>query len=133
MNEIEAWYEILHSWEKVRRMKRLNQDLYDEITSALGQIIRYCKTDDIPIPYLSKLEAIFERIHFMMDEIEPPISDDRIQPTKNKPSDEEEYRTQKTKINLTRGNKFHYGSSSLSGSKQVGLQLLLCWHTKGLE
>ncbi|MGC1931324.1 MAG: hypothetical protein WA667_20325 [Candidatus Nitrosopolaris sp.] len=87
MNEIEAWYEILHSWEKVRRMKRLNQDLYDEITSALGQIIRYCKTDDIPIPYLSKLEAIFERIHFMMDEIEPPISDDRIQPTKNKPSD----------------------------------------------
>jgi hypothetical protein len=39
MNEIEAWSEILDSWRKVKRMKRLNRDLYDEITSALGQII----------------------------------------------------------------------------------------------
>jgi hypothetical protein len=71
MNEIEAWREILNSWEKVKRMKKLNQDLYDEITSALGQIIRYCKTNDIPIPHLSKLETIFGRIHILMEEIEP--------------------------------------------------------------
>ncbi len=39
MNEIEAGYEIIDSWRRVKRMKRFNQDLYDEITSALGQII----------------------------------------------------------------------------------------------
>ena len=59
-------------------MKKLNQDLYDEITSALGQIIRYCKTNDIPIPHLSKLEAIFERIHLLMETIEPRVSENHI-------------------------------------------------------
>ena len=31
-------------------------------------------------------------IHDLIDKIEPPRSDDRIQPAKNKSSDEEEYR-----------------------------------------
>ncbi|MFY9794839.1 MAG: hypothetical protein WAK17_05300 [Candidatus Nitrosopolaris sp.] len=38
-----------------------------------------------------------DRIHYLMHEIEPPISDDHIQSAKNKSSDEEEYRAEERK------------------------------------
>jgi hypothetical protein len=58
MNEIEGRYEILKAWEKVKRVKKLYQQSYNEIAASIGYIIKYSKIDDIPIPNIETLEII---------------------------------------------------------------------------
>jgi hypothetical protein len=84
MNEIEAWYEILKSWEKVKRMKKLNQELYDILFGAIGYIIEYSKKYGIPIPKKDEMERMANRIHYLMDEIEPPTESQQRNKTPDK-------------------------------------------------
>src|SRR5438874_6623829 len=95
MNDFEAWQKIHDEWRDVRRIKKLNQELYDLLGSALIYILNYAKKNDILLPNKNRLEETTDRIHTLMFEIDKPVSsDDHIQPSKNHSSDEEEYRTQ---------------------------------------
>jgi len=93
MNDNDAWGEIFYEWKNVKRIKKLNQELYDLLFSSIIYIMQYSNKYNIPIPQKDALMRMAKRIHDLIDEIEPPISDDRIQPAKNRSSDEEEYRT----------------------------------------
>lgn len=93
MNDNDAWSEIFYEWKQVRRIKELNQELYDLLFSSILYIIEYSNKYSIPIPQKEALSRMANSIHNLIDEIEPPISDDRIQPAKNRSSDEEEYKT----------------------------------------
>jgi hypothetical protein len=84
MNEIEGWYEILKSWERVKRMKKLNQELYDLLFGAIAYIIEYSKKYGVPIPKKDEIKQAADRIHYLMDQIEPPIpSDEDLQDSKS--------------------------------------------------
>jgi NTP pyrophosphatase (non-canonical NTP hydrolase) len=98
MNDNDPWGEIFYEWKNVKRVKKLNQELYDLLFSSIVYIMQYSNKYNIPIPQKEALMRMAKRIHDLIDEIEPPISDDRIQPAKNKPSDEEEYRAQYSHI-----------------------------------
>jgi hypothetical protein len=93
MNEFDAWYKILEEWREIKRTKRLIQELYEQVGGTLFFILDYAKKNGILLHNRDSLYRMADRIHYLMHEIEPPISDDRIQPAKNHSSDEEEYRT----------------------------------------
>jgi hypothetical protein len=90
MNDFEAWQEILEEWKKVNHMKNVIQRLYDYIGSSIIYILEYAKYNRISLPHRDALYRMVEGAEEDIDIINT-ISDDRIQPAKNKPSDEEEY------------------------------------------
>ncbi len=49
MNDFDVWQEISIEWKEVRRMKKLNQELYDQLFGAIVYIIEYMKKHNIPI------------------------------------------------------------------------------------
>jgi hypothetical protein len=55
---------------KVKRMKKLNQELYDLLFDDIGYIIEYSKKYGVPMPK-REIKLMTERIHFHMDQIEP--------------------------------------------------------------
>jgi uncharacterized protein YabN with tetrapyrrole methylase and pyrophosphatase domain len=98
MNEFDAWNKILEEWREIKRTKRLIQELYDQVGGTLFFILDYAKKNGIPLHNRDSLYRMADRIHHLMDEIEQPISDDRIQAHKNRSSDEEVYRTVKNML-----------------------------------
>lgn len=87
MNETDAWREIYREWQEVKRMKRLNQELYDLLFGSIHYIIEYSKKYNVSIRNREQLVMMSERIHKLMDEIEPSTSDESLQPKKNDESD----------------------------------------------
>ena len=71
MNDTDKWREIYREWLEVRRMKRLNQDLYDLLFGGIHYIIQYSRKYNIPIKNRDQLLRMSERIHNLMEEIEP--------------------------------------------------------------
>jgi hypothetical protein len=84
---------LFKEWRDIRRMKRLNQELYDLLGGAMIYILEYSKKYNIPIRNYDHIKRMADRIHLVIDEINE-LSDDDIQSDKNKSSDEEEYRAQ---------------------------------------
>jgi hypothetical protein len=78
MNGTDAWREIYREWQEVRRMKRLNQELYDLLFGSIHYIIEYSKKYNVPIRNREQLVMMSERIHKLMDEIEPTVSDENL-------------------------------------------------------
>lgn len=72
----------------MRRIKKLNQELYDLLGGALIYILNYAKKNNILLPNKNRLEETADRIHRLMIEIDKPVSSDyRIQRAKNESSD----------------------------------------------
>jgi hypothetical protein len=67
MNDLEAWQQILKEWKYVKRTKRLNQELYDQLFGSIQYIVEYSKKYGIPIPNRETLVNMSERIHYLMD------------------------------------------------------------------
>lgn len=86
MNKIEGWYEILKSWENVKRMKKLNQELYDILFGAIAYIIEYSKKYGVPIPKKDEMKRMADRIRYLMNEIEP-LTDENLQSEKKAKTD----------------------------------------------
>jgi DNA-binding PadR family transcriptional regulator len=78
MNETDAWHEIYQEWREVKRIKRLNQELYDLLFGSIHYIIEYSKKYNVPIRNREQLVLMSERIHKLMDEIEPSTSDESL-------------------------------------------------------
>ena len=98
MNEFSAWHRILSEWKDVVRVKFLNQQLYDQLVGGLIYIQQYAKSNGITLPNRDRLDRLLNNaekieINHMTVENQGVISDDRIQPTEKRSSDEEEYRT----------------------------------------
>lgn len=66
----DAWQEIMEEWKRVKRMKRLVQDLYDQVGGTLFFILEYAKKNNISLPNRIGLYQMADRIHRQMDEIE---------------------------------------------------------------
>jgi hypothetical protein len=79
MNEMEAWELIVSEWRKVKRMKKLNQELYDMLGSEIVFNRRYSQKHGIPIPDSDVIKARLSNIHSLMDEINAGAS--LIQPS----------------------------------------------------
>lgn len=79
MNEFDAWNKILEEWKTIRRMKGLIQELYDQVGGTLFFILDYAKKHDIPLHNRDSLYRMADRIHYLMDEIEPPTSNNSRQ------------------------------------------------------
>jgi hypothetical protein len=74
--QFEAWQEILIEWQQVNRMKRLIQELYDQVGGTLFYLLDYAKKNDIVLPNRSALYRMADRIHYLMDQMESPRTPD---------------------------------------------------------
>jgi hypothetical protein len=74
----DAWQEILVEWKRVRRMKRLIQELYDQVGGTFFFMLEYAKKNDITLPNRDALYQMADRIHKQMDEIESSRSDEDL-------------------------------------------------------
>ncbi len=87
--QFDAWQEILTEWKRVRRMKRLVQELYDQVGGTLFFILEYAKKNNITLPNRDALYQMADRIHKQMDEIESFRSDENLQSRKDWKTDGE--------------------------------------------
>lgn len=78
MNDFDAWQEISIEWKEVRRMKKLNQELYDQLFGAIAYIIEYTKKHNIPIHNREAFKRMTDKVHDLMNLIEPS-SDENLQ------------------------------------------------------
>src|SRR5919198_5021313 len=81
MNELDAWDEILLEWKKVKRMKKLVQELYEQVGGTLFYMLDYAKKNNIILPNREGLYRMADRIHYLMDEIEPPTESQQLNKT----------------------------------------------------
>jgi hypothetical protein len=86
MNEFQAWQKILEEWKQVKRVKKLNQELYDILFGAIAYIIEYSKKYGVPISKKDEMKRMADRIHYLMDEIEGP-ADEILHSNKNGKTD----------------------------------------------
>jgi hypothetical protein len=66
---IKKMNDMMDEWREVRRMKRLNQELYDLLGGAIIFILGYSRKNNIPIPQYSHLKRMSDRIHSLINEI----------------------------------------------------------------
>ena len=80
------------------KIKRINDELFEFLTSSLWWLLHYSRKNSLPLPEKDRIIHILDRMMTISDKLPtgPTIlntSDDRIQPTKNQSSDEDEYKT----------------------------------------
>lgn len=63
-------------------MKKLNQELYDQLFGAIVYVIEYTKKYNIPIPNREALKRMTDKIHYLMNTIEHS-SDENLQSDEN--------------------------------------------------
>ena len=66
MNEFQAWQKILYEWNKVQRMKSLNQRLYDQLGGSIIHILNYAEKHNIPLPNRDRMHR---RITFLFSSV----------------------------------------------------------------
>lgn len=86
MNDFDAWQKILLEWRQVNHMKRLNQQLYDQLGGAIIYILNYCERNNIPLPNRDSLYRMIDNVHditgrikTLHKEINTPSSDENLQ------------------------------------------------------
>jgi hypothetical protein len=82
--------DLMQAMKRIEYLQRLNYELLDSYRNQIDWLFDFCKRHKINIPIhdLEKLIALSRIAGNVLDE----SSDDRIQPSKNHSSDEEEYR-----------------------------------------
>jgi hypothetical protein len=63
MNDFDAWQRILLEWKNVNHMKRLNQQLYDQLGGAIIYILKYGEKNNIPLPNKDALYRMIDNVH----------------------------------------------------------------------
>jgi hypothetical protein len=104
MNELD----LRQSMKRIEYLRRL---ISDSFRNQIDWLFDFCDRHKISIP-LHDLEQLITLSRIAGDVLDKSLreSDDRIQPTKNKPSDEEEYRAQNRFVFILdlRGNDVSY-------------------------
>jgi hypothetical protein len=72
MNEFQAWNEIVEEWKKVDRLRRLNQEFYDQLGDTFFFLLKYAEKNNIPLPNKQALYSMIDRLHERMNFIYPP-------------------------------------------------------------
>ena len=73
MDDFQAWQNIHDEWRQVRRMKKLNQELYDLLGDVLRYYIRYGEKNGILFPDKNKIQEVLDKIHGITHEINKPL------------------------------------------------------------
>jgi hypothetical protein len=63
MNDFDAWQKILLEWKQVNQMKRLNQQLYDQLGGSIVYILNYSEKHNIPLPDRDCLYRMIDNVH----------------------------------------------------------------------
>src|SRR6266540_6909647 len=71
MNEIQAWQEIIEEWKKVDRLRRLNQEFYDQLGDTFFFLLKYAEKNNIALPNKMGLYGMIDRLHERMRFIYP--------------------------------------------------------------
>jgi len=78
--------ELWDTIDRVEELQSMNYGILDYLRTQLAWVLEYCKKNRIPLPDFDKAMLFFKKSGKI-------LSDECIQPSKNDPSDEEEYRT----------------------------------------
>jgi hypothetical protein len=69
MDNFEAWQKILSEWNKVQRMKHLNQRLYDQLGGSIIHILNYAYENNTSLPNRDKLYELVDRVEKIIGDI----------------------------------------------------------------
>lgn len=92
MDSIFLKKQLILDIEEAMRFRDLNMEFMDENAFLTRWLLNYCATNHIEPPNLDKLQDLIRKCGNLIERMNRPYtrSDDRIQPAKNEPSDEEE-------------------------------------------
>ena len=77
--------ELLDAIDRVEELQSMNYNMLDYLRTQLTWLLEYCEKNRIPLPDLEKAMLFFKKSGKI-------LSDEHIQATKNRSSDEEEHR-----------------------------------------
>ncbi len=69
MNEFEAWNKILEEWKQVDKMKKFNQQLYDQLNGSILYLLEYVKKHNIIFPNRERLLRLVDNTHSITNEL----------------------------------------------------------------
>jgi hypothetical protein len=72
MNEIDVLNKALEEYEYARRLKHLNQELYDHLTGSIYYLIKQSEKYNIPLPNRDMLLQMIENTGFIIDQFAKP-------------------------------------------------------------
>jgi hypothetical protein len=65
--------------QEVKRLQALNYEMLDSLRSQLSWLLRYCESNNIPLPDLKKLTLLFTKSSTILDS----LSDENLQPSES--------------------------------------------------
>lgn len=79
MNQYQIAIMTLNELKAALRLKKLNQELYEQLIGSIRWLLRYSEKNGIALPDRDKLSTIVERTHTIIGKFATP-SDDGYQP-----------------------------------------------------
>ena len=68
MNEIDVMNNALKEYENARRLKRINQELYDHLSGSIYYLLKYSEKYNVPLPKKQELIQMVEKSNFYIDQ-----------------------------------------------------------------
>jgi len=75
MDEIDVLNNALKEYEYARRLKRINQVLYDHLAGSIYYLLKYSERYNITLPKKWELVDMIEKSHFYIDQIAKPATE----------------------------------------------------------
>jgi hypothetical protein len=72
MNEIDVLNKALEEYEYARRLKHLNQELYDHLTGSIYYLIKQSEKYNTPLPNRDVLLQMIKNAGFIIDQFAKP-------------------------------------------------------------
>ena len=72
MDEIDVMKKALGEYEHARYLKRINQDLYNQLTGSIYWLLKYAEKNNIFLPKKEELFRLVENSHFYIDQFAKP-------------------------------------------------------------
>jgi hypothetical protein len=92
MDEIDIMNKALAEYEYARRLKRINQELYDHLIGSVYYLIKQSEKYNTPLPNRDILLQMIKNTGFIIDQFAKPIHHPKLNTEKNSnehPEDEQ--------------------------------------------
>jgi hypothetical protein len=83
MDEYDIMNKALMEYENARRLKRINQELYDHLSGSIYYLLKYSEKYSLTLPKKDELIRLIETSHFYTDQFAKPNQHPKLNTEKN--------------------------------------------------
>lgn len=73
-DEMGIMNKALQEYENAKRLKNINQELYDQLAGSIYYLLKYSEKYNIPLPKKDELIRMVKKSHFLMDQFSHPTT-----------------------------------------------------------